>query len=97
MINIYELINEANSALEDDNSSFEVLLDYLNKIVNLLESDEVELSNSVNLYVLGVKLGKKLKVILDNNESLVLKEMKTLEENDIKNIIEDNSFDDIPF
>lgn len=97
MINIYELINEANSALEDDNSSFEVLLDYLNKIVNLLESDEVELSNSVNLYVLGVKLGKKLKIILDNNESLVLKEMKTLEENDIKNIIEDNSFDDIPF
>lgn len=97
MINIDELINEANSALEDDNSSFEVLLDYLNKIVNLLESDEVELSNSVNLYVLGVKLGKKLKVILDNNESLVLKEMKTLEENDIKNIIEDNSFDDIPF
>lgn len=97
MINIDELINEANSALEDDNSSFEVLLDYLNNIVNLLESDEVELSNSVNLYVLGVKLGKKLKVILDNNESLVLKEMKTLQENDIKNIIEDNSFDDIPF
>lgn len=61
--------------MENNEKSFEELIEELNKIVSHLESRDINLSDAVNEYTKGVSISKKCYDILEKNKEIVTKIM----------------------
>ncbi|MCA2004749.1 MAG: exodeoxyribonuclease VII small subunit [Ignavibacterium sp.] len=65
------------------NKSFEEKLKRLEQISELLESGDVQLEESINLFEEGIKLSKECLLILENAELKITKLKKEVSKNSI--------------
>ncbi len=61
--------------MENNEKSFEELIEELNKIVSHLETRDINLSDAVSEYTKGVNISKKCYDILKKNKEIVTKIM----------------------
>ncbi len=61
--------------MENEEKSFEQLIEELNQIVSNLENRDIDLDEAVKNYSKGIELSKKCYKILDQNQKLVTKIM----------------------
>lgn len=61
--------------MENEEKSFEQLIEELNQIVSNLENRDIDLDEAVKNYSKGIELSKKCYQILDQNQKLVTKIM----------------------